>query len=271
MKNIKPIFEADEFSLCWLSPDRKDKDVLISQTKASTIVLGKDERFSPRDSQLFIKVANPKLFYIKILHNLILAPKKHAIHSSAIIHPNAKIHPEVTIGPYSVIGECEIGEGSVIDSHCKIGDRCRIGRHVQVSTGVVIGNDGFGYVSDEEGTKIKFPHLGGVIIEDYVEIGANTCIDRGTLGNTIIREHAKIDNLVHIAHNVEIGRNTLVIANAMIGGSASIGENAWIAPSVTIRDTMTVGKNTLVGLAALVTKNIPDGETWAGFPAKKIG
>ena len=270
IKNVKPIFEADEYSLCWLSPDRKDKEELIRQTKANTIVIAQGERFIPRDSQLFIKVANPKLFYVKILYNLLASSKKHEIHPSAIVHPNAKIHPEVTIGPYSVIGECEIGEGSIIDSHCKIGNRCRIGKYVQVSSGVVIGGDGFGYVTDENGIKIKFPHLGGVVIEDFVEIGANTCIDRGTLGNTMIREHAKIDNLVHVAHNVEIGRNTLVIANAMLGGSSSIGENSWIAPSATIRDTVAIGKNTLVGMGALVTKNIPDNETWAGFPAKKI-
>lgn len=271
INNVKPIFEADEYSLCWLSPDRKDKEELVYQTKANTIVIGQDERFIPRDSQLFVKVANPKLFYIKILCNLVASPRKHEIHPSAIVHPNAKIHPWVTIGPYSVIGECEIGEGTVIDSHCKIGNRCLIGKHVQISSGVVVGGDGFGYVADENGIKIKFPHLGGVVIEDYVEIGANTCIDRGTLGNTVIREYAKIDNLVHVAHNVEIGRNTLVIANAMLGGSSSIGENSWIAPSATIRDTVAIGKNALVGMGALVTKNIPDNETWAGFPAKKIG
>jgi len=112
--------------------------------------------------------------------------------------------------------------------------------------------------------------VGGVIIEDNVDIGANTCIDRGTLGHTYIKEGAKIDNLVHIAHNVIIGRNTTVIANAMIGGSTIIGDNVWIAPSSTLRDGITIGNSSTVGLAALVTKTIPENEVWAGFPAKLI-
>jgi len=116
----------------------------------------------------------------------------------------------------------------------------------------------------------RFPHIGGVQIEDDVEIGANTCIDRGTLGNTRIRKGAKIDNLVHIAHNVDVGENTAIIANAMIAGSTKIGANTWIAPSACLRDAINIGKDATVGLAALVTKDIPDGELWAGFPARKI-
>jgi UDP-3-O-[3-hydroxymyristoyl] glucosamine N-acyltransferase len=107
-----------------------------------------------------------------------------------------------------------------------------------------------------------------VIIEDCVDIGANTCIDRGTLGNTVIRRGAKIDNLVHIAHNVVVGENTMVIANAMIGGSTEIGADSWVAPSATLRDAIQIGAASTVGLGAVVTKSVPDGEVWAGNPAK---
>ena len=116
----------------------------------------------------------------------------------------------------------------------------------------------------------KFPHIGGVVIEDDVEIGANACIDKGTLGDTIIRKGSKLDNFVHIAHNVTIGQHTAVIAHAMIGGSTVIGNYSWIAPSVVIRDGLNIGNNVLVGLGAVVTKNIPDNETWAGIPAMHL-
>jgi UDP-3-O-[3-hydroxymyristoyl] glucosamine N-acyltransferase len=116
----------------------------------------------------------------------------------------------------------------------------------------------------------SFPHVGGVEIEDDVEIGANTCIDRGSLGNTIVRRGAKIDNLVHIAHNVVVGRNAFVIANAMIGGSTILGDGSWTSPSATLRDGIRIGDGATVGLGAVVTKSIPDGAVWMGTPARPI-
>jgi UDP-3-O-[3-hydroxymyristoyl] glucosamine N-acyltransferase len=107
-----------------------------------------------------------------------------------------------------------------------------------------------------------------VLIEDGVEIGSNTSIDRGTLGDTILRQGARIDNQVHIAHNVIVGRHAAVIANAMIGGSTTIGDGAWIAPSACVRDGLKIGSNALVGLAALVVKDVPDGATVMGAPAR---
>ena len=109
-----------------------------------------------------------------------------------------------------------------------------------------------------------------MIIEDFVEVGSNTSIDRGSLGNTIIKEGAKIDNLVHIAHNVIVGKSCLVIANSMIGGSTIIDDFSWIAPSASILNQVKIGKNVTVGMGAVVTKSIPDGETWTGVPAKPM-
>jgi UDP-3-O-[3-hydroxymyristoyl] glucosamine N-acyltransferase len=134
----------------------------------------------------------------------------------------------------------------------------------------VIGSDGYGYQRNENLIFEKFPHMGGVIIEDNVDIGSNTCVDRGALGNTIIKEGAKIDNLVHIAHNVVIGRHCAIIANAMLGGSVVIADYSWVAPSASILNQVSIGKKVTVGMAAVVTKNIPDGETWAGVPAKPL-
>jgi len=134
----------------------------------------------------------------------------------------------------------------------------------------VIGADGFGYQRNDKGEFEKFPHIGGVVIKDNVEIGSNTSIDRGALGNTIIEEGAKIDNLVHIAHNVKVGKHSAVIANSMIGGSTIIGDYSWVAPSVCMRDQISTGNNVTIGLGAVVLKSIPEGETWTGSPAKPL-
>jgi UDP-3-O-[3-hydroxymyristoyl] glucosamine N-acyltransferase len=132
------------------------------------------------------------------------------------------------------------------------------------------GPVGFGYSRNEKGELEKFPHLGGVVIEDDVDIGSNTSIDRGTLGNTLIRQGAKIDNLVHIAHNVVVGKHAAVIAHAMIGGSTVIGDYGWVAPSAALMNGIAIGTYATVGLGAVVTKDIPADETWAGIPARPL-
>lgn len=268
--NISTIREGKAGTFTWLNQSRRDKAQLISESNAGFVVMHEEELFEPKLNQLFIKVSNPKLVYVKALSSLLKFDRPALIHPSAIVSPEATIHQRVCIGPFCVIEKCEIGEGTVVESHCKIGNGTRIGKRVSIASGVIIGSDGFGYVEDDDGSKIRFPHIGEVIIGDDVEIGANTCIDRGTLGNTVIKEGAKIDNLVHIAHNVVIGRNAAIIANAMIGGSTEIGDNAWVAPSATIRDAVIIGSSSMIGLGSLVTKSIPDNQVWAGFPAKFI-
>jgi len=268
--NISAITDSDNGTFSWLNPTRLDKEVLVEKTKAGFIVIDSDEVFEPKENQMFIRVSNPKLFYIKTISKFLNSKSLSGIHSTSIVSPLAKIHPSVTIGPFCIIGECEIGEETVIDSNCKIGDNTKISKRVKIGTGVVIGGDGYGYVDDIDGSKLRFPHIGGVIIFDDVEIGSNTCIDKGTLSNTVINQGVKIDNLVHIAHNVVIGKNSMIVANVVIGGSTLIGENSWIAPSATLRDGISIGSRSTVGLGALVTKSIPSNEIWAGFPAKFI-
>jgi UDP-3-O-[3-hydroxymyristoyl] glucosamine N-acyltransferase len=266
--NIGAITDSNNGTFSWLNPIRPDKEVLVEKTNAGFIVIGSDEVFVPKENQMFIRVSNPKLFYVKTISKFLSSKSPSGIHPSSIVSPLAKIHSSVNIGPFCIIGECEIGEGSIIDSHCKIGDNTKISKRVKIGTGVVIGGDGYGYVDEEDGSKLRFPHIGGVIVCDDVEIGSNTCIDKGTLSNTVINQGVKIDNLVHIAHNVVIGKNSMIIANVVIGGSTLIGENSWIAPSATLRDGISIGSGSTVGLAALVTKSIPSNEIWAGFPAK---
>jgi UDP-3-O-[3-hydroxymyristoyl] glucosamine N-acyltransferase len=217
-----------------------------------------------------IFVENPKITFLRIANKYFVTTPYKGIHQSAVIHCEAEIATNIYVGPNTYVGKCKIGAGSIIHGNCYFYDNVTVGENVVIHANTVIGADGFGYQRNEDGSFEKFPHIGGVIIEDDVEIGANTCIDRGALGNTIIRNGAKIDNLVHIAHNVVIGRNSAVIANAMIGGSVVVGENTWIAPSASIRDQVTIGNNVTIGMSSLVTKSIPNDEVWIGSPAKKL-
>jgi UDP-3-O-[3-hydroxymyristoyl] glucosamine N-acyltransferase len=269
--NVKVITEANEDSLAWISPSKPDKQQLLEQTSAGVIICDSTLNFENlSENKCCIVVENPKLEFLRVVNKLFVHKKQPEIHPTAIINKEAKIGINVNIGPYTIIGNCTIGDSTSIESNCRIFDNVLIGNNVTIHTGAVIGSEGFGYSKQSNGESEHFPHIGGVIIEDNVDIGANTCIDRGSLGNTIIGQGVKIDNLVHIAHNVVVEKNAYIIANAMIGGSTKIGESSWVAPGASLRDSIVIGKFATVGLGAVVTKNIPDGEIWMGNPAKKF-
>lgn len=176
------------------------------------------------------------------------------------------------IGPYVVLEEgVIIGEHVRIDAHTIIRKGTVIGDHSVIGPNCTIGHDGFGYERDEQGRPVKFPHLGDVHIGEHVEIGANTCIDRGTLQHTVICDRVKIDNLVHIAHNCHIGADSFVIAGAEVSGSVRVGERSWIAPQACIREKLTIGDDATVGLGAVVVKNVQDRSIVLGNPAKPRG
>ena len=272
INNIKSIVEADENSIVWLNPTRKDKEELIKITRACIIIA--DRSLKPNNNILeikcFILVDNPKLAYIRIIEKFFQKRKTYKIHQTAIIDEQAAVDNEVHIGEYAVIGECKIGKGSFIDSFCKIGDNTVIGKNVTIHSGVKIGTDGFGYAKNEIGEFIKFPHVGGVVIENDVEIGANTCIDKGTLGNTIIKANAKIDNLVHIAHNVVVGNNAVIIAGVTIGGSVTIEENVWIGLSSVLTNGVTIQSGAFIGAGANVLTNVSKNTNVIGMPGKHL-
>lgn len=145
-----------------------------------------------------------------------------------------------------------------------------IGKNCNICTTTKIGNEGFGFEPDENNIPVYFPHFMGVVIGNNVRIGSYTCIDRGNLKDTIIRDNVKIDNLVHIAHNVEINENTLVVAGVVICGSVKIGKNSFIGANSVIKEHIEIGDNVIIGMGSVVTKNVPDNEVWAGNPAKFI-
>ena len=186
----------------------------------------------------------------------------------AVIEAGARIGDGCRIYPQVYVGDgVEIGEGTTLYPGVKIYEGCRIGSRCILHAGAVIGADGFGFAPNAEGGFDKIPQLGNVIIEDDVEIGANTCIDRAKTDSTIIRRGVKLDNLIQVGHNVQIGEHTVSSAQMGIAGSSKIGRNCFLAGQVGIADHVTIGDRVKIGSQSGVDKNVPDGEVRMGTPA----
>lgn len=180
---------------------------------------------------------------------------------------NVKIHPQVHIG-----NGCTIADNVILYPGVKIYDGCQIGSNCILQSGVIIGSDGFGFAPQKDGSYKKIPQVGNVILEDNVEIGANTTIDCATMGSTIIREGAKIDNLVQLAHNVEIGKNTVIAAQTGIAGSTKVGENCVFAGQVGIVGHIEIANKTTLASKSGISNNIKEeGKVLLGYPALPIG
>jgi len=265
--------QADETSLVWTGTTPADLHELVKNTPAAIFILPMpapgNHGLQPENKSL-IFVPDPRLAAITVLAHFFRNRPAWGRHPSAVIHPDAIIAPDTFIGPNTIIGKCSIDSGTILYGNNYLYDGVTLGRNVTVHAGTVIGADGFGYQEGKEKEWLKFEHVGGVTIGHGVEIGANTCIDRGTLGETTVGDGTKIDNLVHIAHNVRIGKHCLIIAHAMIGGSCVIGDHVWIAPNAGILQKTIIGENSTIGLGAVVLRQVPAGETWAGVPAHKI-
>ncbi|MBU1726520.1 MAG: UDP-3-O-(3-hydroxymyristoyl)glucosamine N-acyltransferase [Candidatus Omnitrophica bacterium] len=259
---------------------------LIDKTRAAAIITSKDVTVS---SKPIIRTENPSLAFIKVVESFsayeVIHPK--GIHKTAIIGNNVSLGSAVALGPYAVIGDnASIGDNSVIYSNSFIGhdtkigknclvypnvsvrERILIGNRVIIHSGAVIGSDGFGYINIE-GKYHKIPQIGTVEIGDDVEIGANTCIDRARFDKTIIAKGTKIDNLVHLAHNVIVGENTIIVAQAGISGSTVIGKNVTIAGQAGLVGHITIGDGAVLAAQAGITKSVPANTIVSGYPARQ--
>ena len=215
---------------------------------------------------------NPKLVFA-LLFNSFFA------HLSLTIWPKpgqgqvaagSRVAPDVGLPPGAVIGSgVEIAQGMRLGPNTVISN-CTIKKGVSIGANCSIGFPGFGFAKDDQGRFHRFPQLGRVVIEENVEIGSNTCIDRGSLGDTVIGQGCKIDNLVHIAHNVVLGPDTLVIANSMIGGSVEMGRGVWVAPAVSVLNKVKVAAGSTLGMGAVVIRDVGPGQVVAGNPARVI-
>lgn len=216
-----------------------------------------------------IRTSNPRLAFIRAVKAYFSpASAPPGVHPTAVIDADALVDPTASIAAFCSIGRaCVIGKGCILHPLVTLYDNVRLGSNVTIHAGSVIGADGFGYERNSRGELEKFPHLGGVLVEDDVEIGSNTSIDRGTLGDTRILSGAKIDNQCHISHNVSIGSHAAIIANSMIGGSAVIGDGAWVAPSASILNQIKIGSDAVVGLSSVVVADVESGTTVIGSPA----
>ena len=230
---------------------------------------------------------NPRIAFAKALAVFFPEPKFTAgIHPSAVVAASAQVDPTAHIGPHCVVGErVKIGANVVLQSGNNIGadsvlgeetnlfpnvtlyPRTQIGKRVRIHAGTVIGSDGFGYVLDGAIHR-KVPQIGNVVIGDDVEIGANVTVDRGALGSTVIGKGTKIDNLVQIAHNVQIGEHCIIIAQVGIAGSTKLGQYVILAGQAGLGGHLKIGNQVTVGAQSGVMSDIPDGGKWLGAPAQ---
>ena len=268
-----------------LSPDRR-----ISKTSKGHAQRQRSSRsIPPKCICLLLRVKNPRLAFARVLEIFYVKPycssgisdrtvigrdvvlgADLSLHPCAVVADGAKIGDRVTLYPGVYVGSGSIiGDDSVIYPNVSIGERVTIGQRVIIHAGTEIGSDGFGFVT-EGGRHHKIPQVGGVIIEDDVEIGGNCSIDRATLGNTIIKKGTKLDNQVHVAHNVTIGEHCLLAGQAGIAGSSTLGNYVVLAGQAGVSDHTIVGDRAMAGGKAVIVRDVEAGQIIAGFNAMPL-
>jgi UDP-3-O-[3-hydroxymyristoyl] glucosamine N-acyltransferase len=285
VENISKIEEGKPGTLSFLSNPKYEK--YIYETQASIVLVNKDFKPEKQVSATLIRVENAYESFASLLELYQQAkPQKTGIHNLSSVHEDALVGENVYIGDFTVIeskvrignnvkiypqvyiGDAvEIGEGTIIYAGVKVYEGCKIGKNCIIHSGTVIGADGFGFAPQGDKSYKKIPQIGIVIIEDNVEIGANTCIDRATMGATIIHSGVKLDNLIQIAHNVEVGENTAMAAQTGIAGSTKVGKNNAFAGQVAILGHINIGNDVKIGGQAGIIRDVSDGEMLQGSPA----
>lgn len=262
-------------------------------SKASAVICGPDVDLHPGEGRAVIRVKDADLAVAAVL-DLLAPPPVHppaGVHPTAVVDATAKLGNNVAVGPHCVIGAgVTIGDNCHLHAHVCIMDetaigadceifpgvvireRCEIGNRVILNANVVIGTDGFGYRPAPDGSGLKkITHIGTVRIEDDVELGAATCVDRGKFAATVIGRGTKIDNLCHIAHNCIIGKHCVIAAMAAIAGSVIVGDGVMMGGKVAIRDGVTIGSGVRLMACTAVMDSVPDGARWAGVPGREAG
>lgn len=262
----------------------KDRYFAAAEASAASAILISGT--APSSAKVLIRVANARVAAAQILPLFFPAePIAAGTHPSAVVAETARIHATAWVGPHCVIGPdvvvgagtqllggnhlgrgVSIGEDVTLHPHVVLYPLTRVGNRVTIHAGTVIGSDGYGYVFDQ-GRHLKMPQVGQVVIHDDVEIGANTAIDRGALGPTTIGQGTKIDNLVHVAHNVTLGRHCLIMGQVGFAGSTTLGDYGVIASQSGIAGHLKLGQQSVVGAKSGVMRDVPDRETVLGIPA----
>ena len=261
------IEEGKEGTITFLSNPKYTH--FIYETKASIVLINNDVELEHPVSATLIRVPNAYECVAKLMQMYAASlPKKKGIDPLAFVSKTAEIGKDVYIGPFTYVGEgVKIGDGCLIYPHVTIYDGCQIGNNVTIHAGAVIGADGFGFAPNQEGYD-KIPQMGIVVIEDNVEIGANTCVDRSTMGQTVLHKGVKLDNLIQVAHNCEIGENTVMSAQAGMAGSTKIGAWCMVGGQAGFSGHITIADKTFVGAQSGVISNTKgNGEQLIGAPA----
>ena len=289
LSKLSKIEEGSKGSLTFLANPKYTQ--YIYDTEASATIVNKDFFPESEIGTTLIKVEDAYKAFSKLLeyYNQVKM-NKIGIEEPSFIAESATYGEEIYIGAFSYIGEnvkigdnvkiypnsyigdnVVLGDGVIVFSGGKIYSDCLIGNRCVINSGAIIGADGFGFTPNEEGVYSKVPQTGNVILEDNVDIGAGTTIDRATLGSTIIRKGVKLDNQIQIAHNVEIGKNTVIAAQTGIAGSTKIGENCQIGGQVGIVGHISIGNNVKIQAQSGIGRNVKDDEVLQGSPALTYG
>ena len=278
---LAPFFAASEKELTFAADEKMLKN--IDKCNAGALIVPKIPNL-PKDKTFIVVDENPREIMPILLNHFKpkVKPFEKPIEDSAVIDEtanvskintyighNVKIGKNVVIYPnVSIFEGTEIGDGTIVYPNVTIREFCKIGKRCIFQPGAVIGSDGFGYIK-VKGNNVKIEQIGNVILEDEVEIGANTCVDRGAIGDTIIKKGTKIDNLVHIAHNDIIGSNCFITAQVGISGSVEVGDNTTLAGQVGVAGHLKIGNNVVIAAKSGVTNNVPDGKQMSGFPLRE--
>ena len=268
-----PIDNATKESVTFCNKKNEIGLQMVRNSRAGVVICHDDLQLTADDlkDKTLILVSNPRLAFIRVIQKHFQEKTNFGISPTAVIENGAEIHPCVYIGHHCYIGKCKIGEGTIIYGNNYIYPNTEIGRNVIIHAGAVIGAEGAGFERNTKGELEKFPQIGGTIIEDNVEIGSNSSVMRGAMGNTVIGQGTKIGNLCYIGHGVTIGKHCLILQHSVLGGSSQIGDYSQVSLSACIRNKVEVGKNVLVGMGSVVTKNISDDKIVFGVPAKEQG
>lgn len=271
--NVADLTHTTVSTLDWVNNNKPNMQEIAEGTIAKVVIVCPKVEYSEAISssnKVLLVVDNPKEALMHVIKEFFVARFTPGIDPSAYIHPNAKIGKNNYIGPNCYIGDCIIGDNNVIHSNVCIYDRTTIGNNNNIHSGALICVDGLGCIRQPDGTLLEFPQLGGVVIGNNCYIGGGVHIASGSLSDTIIEDGCKINGLCFIGSNDHLHENIWITGSTMLAGSVEVGKNTNIFSRVVVRDWNKIGEGCTIGMGSVVTKEVPDGETWVGSPAKKF-